>query len=113
MQNRIALDQLEKEKTALQEKLNHLKKTKFKFLIKPILIYPIATLVIPFIPLRGKGQNLVSIMGTEKSILFIGSIFSAVLIWGLIVKRNEYKAELFDVETEIELINSRIAKLKE
>lgn len=106
------INQLEKDKIDLQEKLNQHKKAKFNFLIKPIIFLPIATFVIPYIPLKGSGKSMATKMGAEESIMSLGIFFTAVLIWTTIVKLNEYKAEKFDIETEIELIDSRIARLK-
>lgn len=106
------IKQLEKDKIESEEHLRNLKRTKFNYLIKPIIIFPIATLVIPFIPLKGDGKNMATLIGAEKSILSLGIFFTVFLIWTIIVKLNEYKAEKFDIEIEIELIDSRIAKLK-
>ena len=107
------LKQLEEEKKLLKEKLAIHRKTKFNFLIKPIIIFPIATLAIPFIPGRGTHKSLATNYGAKESILFFAVFFSAVLIWMIIVKFNEYKVEKFDIETDVELIESKIARLKQ
>jgi hypothetical protein len=88
------------------------KKNKFKFLIKPAIIFTIATFIIPFFPMRGSGKNMATLYGTEKSILSVGIFFTICFIWMAIVKLNEYKAEKFDILNEMEIIESNIDKLK-
>ena len=106
------LKQLEKDKIELQEKLRNLNKTKLKDLIKTIIILSLATFIIPFIPLRGSGKNMSTLMGTEKSILWLGIFFTVVLISGVIVKFYEYKKDKFDIKNKIKRVENKIANLK-
>ncbi|UPT70878.1 MAG: hypothetical protein M0D53_00140 [Flavobacterium sp. JAD_PAG50586_2] len=56
---------------------------------------------------------MATLIGTKKSILITGGFFAIVLTWEVIIKFKQYKAEKFDIETEIEQIESQILKIRE
>ena len=110
------LQQLEQDRRDLQEALAQFKKTKIKILIKSTLLLPVFILfsfLLPLLPGKGNGKSLSEIMGKENSIIIIGTFFIVVLIWVTIHRLNQYKLTKFDIETDIALIDSKIAKLKE
>jgi hypothetical protein len=110
------IKQLEQDKRDLQEELKELKETKHKLLVKFILAIPIlifATFFITLIPLRGSGRSMSEIMGRQNSIFLTGTFYIIVFIWSANKEYNNYKNQKFDIEYDIERIESKIAKLKE
>lgn len=110
------LEQLESDRRDLEEALMRHKRSKHKTLFKFVLAIPIltlSTLIVTFMPGRGSGKSFAERIGWENSIYIIGTFNLAVFIWGANNEYNKYKNRKFDIETDIELIDSKIAKLKE
>lgn len=112
----IDLQQLEQDKRDLQEALEQHKGTKYKLLIKFIVAIPIlifSTIVISFMPSRRGGKSIPETVGRENVIFFVGLFYLIVFIWSANKEYNDYKNRIFDIEYDIEVIDSKIAKLKE
>jgi hypothetical protein len=110
------LQQLEQDKRDLQEALAQHKGTKYKILIKFIVAIPIlifGTLLISYMPSRGGGKSIPETVGRENFIFFLGIFYLIVFIWSANKEYNDYKNGIFDIEYDIEVIDSKIAKLKE
>ncbi|MFC4816033.1 hypothetical protein [Flavobacterium sp. GCM10023249] len=108
--------QLEQDKRDLQEALAQHKGTKYKLLIKLFVALPVfifTTLLLSIMPSRGRGKSIPETVGRENYIFFVGTFFCIIFIWGAYKEYNNYKNTISDIEYDIEVIDSKIAKLKE
>lgn len=110
------LQQLEQDKRDLQEALEQHKATKYKLLYKfirsnPQLIF--STPLLLLIPVKNNSKGMLKITNGENMIYILVITFLVLYIWGINQEYNNYKNRIFDIEYDIEVIDSKIAKLKE